>query len=145
MFFLKELPTREMLQSVSGVLAGADPDAMLAALRALRRASLRLRAIEGFLASQGLSQTQFLVLTVIIREPDRDSLSAAEVANRLDISRPVLSKVLATMERNDLIERKPDKTDGRRLDVIPTEAGREKFEASVPGYCAALLAPLEGD
>ncbi|GIT90476.1 hypothetical protein JANAI62_00420 [Jannaschia pagri] len=145
MFFLKDLPTREMIEGLAGRFAGADADAMLDELRLLRRASLRLRLVENYLTAQGLSQTQFLVLTVILREPDRDSLTSVEIAERLDVSRPVLSKTLATMERKGLIARQPHGQDKRCVLIAPTEAGTQTYLALLPGYCDALLAPLPDD
>ncbi len=140
MFFLRELPTRKMIGGITHALPGFDPDAVLLRLDDLRRASLRLRRIEAFLAGHGLSQTQFLVIMVIVREPERATLTPGEIAERLDVSRPVLSKALATMERSGLIARNPDKADARRAGIAPTDAGRARFDALLPGYFEALMA-----
>ena len=140
MFFLRDLPTRDMVAATTRALPGLDPDAILARLEELRRASLRLRRIEAFLAGHGLSQTQFLVIMVIVREPDRTELTPGEIAARLDVSRPVLSKALATMERGGLIARGVDKDDARRAGIAPTETGRARFDALLPAYFEALMA-----
>ncbi|WP_179380506.1 MarR family winged helix-turn-helix transcriptional regulator [Jannaschia marina] len=142
MFFLKELPSPEMISGFTGSSGGASPDAVLARLTALRDASLRLRRIDSYLAGHGFSQTQFLAIMVIVREPGRDGLSPAEIAERLDVSRPVLSKMLATMERNGLVRRVAHETDGRRSEIRPTDDGRARFDALLHGYFDALMSDL---
>ncbi|SDZ13599.1 transcriptional regulator, MarR family [Jannaschia faecimaris] len=142
MFFLRDLPDLDMIAGFGPATGGADPDAILSQLNALRDASLRLRRIERFLSSHGFSQAQFLTIMVIVREPGRDALSPAEIAARLDVSRPVLSKMLVTMERNGLVTRLADKTDGRRSEISPTTEGRARFDALLPGYFEALMSPL---
>lgn len=137
--FLRDLPTPEMVERTTRGLPGIAPAAVIIRLQELRRASLRLRRIEAFLADHGLSQTQFLVIMVIVREPGRRALPAGEIATRLDVSRPVLSKALATMERHGLIARTAHETDGRRTDISATPAGRARFDALLPGYFAALM------
>ncbi|WP_316013893.1 MarR family winged helix-turn-helix transcriptional regulator [Roseobacter sp. HKCCA0434] len=134
MFFLKDLPSDDMIARVGAGL-DIDPSRIRDRLGALRAASVLMRRIEQYLAMHGLSQTQFLVLMVIEREPARDSLQSSEIAARLDISRPVLSKTLATMERSGLIRRQGD---GRRAPIAPTETGRARFDALLPGYFALL-------
>ena len=139
MFFLKDLPTPEMINQFSDVTAGTSAEAILRQLTLLRDASRTLRRVEAYLADHGFSQTQFLTIMVIVREPGRAGLSPAEIADRLDVSRPVLSKVLATMERNGLITRIAQKDDGRRVEMRLRPEGQARFDALLPGYFAALM------
>ena len=91
MFFLKELPTKAMLDKYTGDLTSDEKTSITEALGIMRQASLLVRNIETYFSSHDLSQLRFLILIVIDREPDRTSLYAHEIASRLDVSRPVLT------------------------------------------------------
>ena len=68
MFFLKELPSRRIIESYTGGRAGVDGGAVERALRMMRNASLLIRALEAYFSEHRLSQLRFLVLIVIDRE-----------------------------------------------------------------------------
>ena len=138
MFFLRELPTRTMVEGVLGHLPEVRPDTVLSKLAMLREASLLLRRIESFLATHGLSQTQFLVLMVILREPDATALTPSAIAWRLDVSKPVLTKTLATMTQRGLIDRVEPASDARTTPLRVSADGRALFAAVLPGYFAIL-------
>lgn len=139
MFFLKELPSREMINGVMAEVDGVTPDRVNDVLQRLRAASVLLRDIEAFLRGHGLSQTQFLSLMMIVREPDRDSLSAAEIAKRLDVSKPVLSKAIGSlMDKGLIAPATKQPADQRQKQLSLTEKGHEVFAGVLPGYFAIL-------
>lgn len=134
MFFLKELPTRQMLQTYSDRFPQMDVGAVDAALRLLRRASLLIRELEAYFAARGTSQTRFLVMMMIDREPGRPGLLPSEIADRLDVSRPVVTDTIKALERAVLLTSNPDAEDGRAKRVSLTSEGRAMLTDLLPGY-----------
>lgn len=55
---------------------------------------------------------------------------AADIAPRLGTEDTSLSRLIASLEQNGLIERTADKTDKRRSKILLTEKGRQKKEVS---------------
>lgn len=134
MFFLKELPTRQMLQNYGARHTEMDADAVDAALRLLRRASLLMRELEAYFAEKGTSQTRFLTMIVIDREPEQASLLPSEIANRLDVSRPVVTDTIKALERAGLLGTNRAAEDGRAKRVTLTKEGRAVLADLLPGY-----------
>ncbi|WP_299551643.1 MarR family transcriptional regulator [uncultured Tateyamaria sp.] len=139
MFFLKELPSSEMIASVTADVPDVDPEHVQTVLERLRSASVLLRDIEAFLRTHALSQTQFLALMMIAREPERNSLSAVEISKRLDVSKPVLSKTIGSlMDKGLLAPAKEQPVDQRQKQLSLTEKGQSVFTNVLPGYFALL-------
>lgn len=138
MFFLKELPTREMMQAYGDSFPEMDVDAVEEALIMMRRASLLIRRLEAYFASCGLSQLRFLTLIVIDREPGREGLTAGEVADQLDVSRPVTTRTLQGLAEADLVAIKSNEGDRRSRLVTLTRKGKAKLASVLPGYYAEI-------
>ena len=136
MFFLKTLPTRHILEQYKIRFPNMDVDAVETALHQLRHASLLLRAIETYFAQYDLSQTQFLTLIILDREETArtDGLAPSAIADRLDVSRPVITDTIKTLLRKGLIESRPSPTDKRAKLIFLTEVGQKKLEDVLPGY-----------
>ncbi|MCQ8186133.1 MarR family winged helix-turn-helix transcriptional regulator [Parvularcula maris] len=140
MFFLKELPTRLMIEGYAAKHASLDADAVEDALGLMRRASLMVRRLEAYFAEHGLSQLRFLVLIVIDREPHRDGLSVGEITDRLDVSKPVMTRTVAHLVESGLIAVEADPNDARGKVVRLTPAGRAKLAEVLPEYFVLLSA-----
>lgn len=138
MFFLKELPTRQMLQNYGARHSEMDADAVDAALRLLRRASLLMRELEAYFATHGTSQTRFLTMIVIDREPEQVGLLPSEIADRLDVSRPVVTDTIKALERAGLLGTNRAAEDGRAKRVSLTMEGRSALANLLPGYFALI-------
>jgi DNA-binding MarR family transcriptional regulator len=138
-FFLKELPSRQMIGGYTVGHPQADPEVVLATLQMMRQASLLIRRLESFFAEHDLSQLRFLALIVIDREPERDSLTASEIADRLDVSRPVTTRTLQSLTMAGLVRAEADEQDGRSRCIALTEQGRGKLAEVLPGYFAILI------
>lgn len=135
MFFVKELPSTDMVAGVTSSLPEVSPSRVLSVLTRLRAASVLLRNIEAYLRTHGLSQTQFLAMMMIMREPERTSLSAVEIAARLDVSKPVLSKALASLTDKGLIApARSQPSDRRQKQLSLTPDGARRFAEVLPGY-----------
>ncbi|WMS40935.1 MarR family transcriptional regulator [Acuticoccus sp. MNP-M23] len=134
MFFLKELPTRAMMERYSARFPAMNVDAVDDALTMMRRASLLVRRLEAYFAQHGLSQLRFLVLIVVDREPDRDDLTIGEVIDRLDVAKPVMSRTLQAMAEAGLITVNPHGTDKRAKTIALTNTGKQTLDRVLPGY-----------
>ncbi|WP_279350606.1 MarR family winged helix-turn-helix transcriptional regulator [Erythrobacter litoralis] len=121
------------------------PDRVVGALKLMREASLLIRKLEAYFASHDLSQLRFLTLILIDREPGRNGLRASEIADRLDVSRPVTTRTLQRLEEADLLSSKQDPEDARSRMLYLTPAGREKLEALLPGYFAILNQAMKAE
>ncbi len=134
MFFLKELPTRAMLNKYTGHLSDNEKYSIAEALAVMRKASLLVRGIDTYFSANDLSQLKFLILIVIDREPDRDSLYAHEIASRLDVSRPVLTRALKKLIADELLISNDDETDKRAKRIALTKKGATCLSQVLPGY-----------
>ena len=134
MFFLKELPTRQMLDSYQKRFPAMKIDRVESALMLLRQASLLIRILDAYFAKHNLSQLRFLILVVLDREIDRDGLMASEIAARLDVSRPVMARTLKTLSDDELLYFNEHDADGRAKLVRLTSKGRWTLNEALPGY-----------
>jgi DNA-binding MarR family transcriptional regulator len=137
-FFLKELPTQQMLQSYRARFSEMDTDAIDAALLLLRRASLLMRELDAYFAARGTSQTRFLTMIVIDREAEQVGLLASEIADRLDVSRPVVTDTIKALERDGLLGSTRDDADGRAKRLALTREGSAALTGLLPGYFALI-------
>ncbi|MER2268762.1 MarR family winged helix-turn-helix transcriptional regulator [Methylobacterium oxalidis] len=133
MFFLRELPTRRMLQRYRDEFPEMETRDVAEALHLLRRASLLMRELEAYFAAHSLSQTRFLTLIVIDRELERDGLLPSEIADRLDVSRPVVTDTIRTLVKAGLLSVEGAR-DGRTKRVVLTLEGRAALARLLPGY-----------
>jgi DNA-binding MarR family transcriptional regulator len=96
----------------------------------LRQASYTLRsALDAILRPLGLNAPQYSVLSVLARDP---GASGADLARACNTTPQAISGVLATLEREGLVERHPHPTHGRILQVSLTSEGTRRLEAANP-------------
>lgn len=134
MFFLRELPTRQMLEGYRDRFPHMNVEALEGAFRLLRRASELMRRLDAHFAAHGSSQLRFLILVVIDREPGRDALTFGEIADRLDVSRPVITRTLRALADAGQVVIDADGIDGRSKRVHMTRSGKEQLDAILPDY-----------
>lgn len=95
------------------------------------------RALEGAmeiaLRPHGLTPPQYGVLTVLAREP---GASGADLARAVHTTPQAMNGVLATLERETLIERRPHPTHGRILQATLTSEGQRRLKAANPSIQA---------
>ncbi|MGJ8545709.1 MAG: MarR family winged helix-turn-helix transcriptional regulator [Sulfitobacter sp.] len=138
MFFLKELPSREMIAGYAQEIPEDGQEDMQRALVMMRDASLLVRMIERHLAKARLSQLQFLVLMVIDREPERRWLYQTEVVQRLDVSKPVLTRAVQTLVQAGFLLAAQDAQDRRAKRLSLSAAGKALLIAQLPGYFSLI-------
>lgn len=134
MFFLKELPRREMIENYSDQYNDLDVDKVKSTLTVLRNASLLLRDLDDYFSKFELSQLKFLILIVIDRELDRVSLTSAEISKRIDVSKPVLSRAINKLIDDGLLNSVSDDHDGRVKHLSLSDKGTTTLKNLLPQY-----------
>ena len=86
-------------------------------------------AMEVALRPHGLTSPQYAVLSVLARDP---GASGADLARACNTTPQAMNGVLATLERQSLIERHPHPTHGRILQATLTREGQRRLEAAQP-------------
>jgi MarR family transcriptional regulator for hemolysin len=85
--------------------------------------------MEEALAEAGGSFATFVILDAVSIEP---GLSQREIARRLSIEGPSVTRHLDHLEAEGLIERRGDPADRRLTRIFFTEAGKERYQALCP-------------
>lgn len=98
-------------------------------------------AMDAALRPHGLTAPQYAVLSVLRRDP---GASGADLARACNTTPQAMNGVLATLEREQLIERRPHPTHGRILQVTLVDEGSRRLKAADPSV-RALEASLERD
>lgn len=89
--------------------------------RLLRQIGAHRARMAAALAEHGLHIGQELMLAQLWRE---DGLSQVELATRLGVSAPAVTKVVRGLEESGFVTRQSDDADGRVLQVRLTDGGR---------------------
>lgn len=111
-------------------------DAIVRTSRALRQEAA---------AETGLSPSAIAALATINRS---GPLTPSELAEIERVKRPSMTRTLAGLEREGLIERTPDPADGRSFVVAVNDAGRERMARQrrrKSAYLARRLHKLDPD
>lgn len=94
----------------------------------VRKAWLTMRsAIGAELKAFGLSTSQYATLMMAAARP---GMSAADVAREVASSRQAANEMLGGLEREGLIERRPNPSDRRTHQIHVTESGRARLAAA---------------
>ena len=133
MFYLKDLPTDTTLPEFSRRYPNMNPSAIKACAALLRTGSELLTAFEAILGHHGLSQGRFLTLIVMNRNPD-EAASPSSLAEKVGVKRATMTGLLDRLERDDLIERRADQQDRRKIGVRLTPKGRQVLAEMLPDY-----------
>jgi DNA-binding MarR family transcriptional regulator len=96
----------------------------------LRQAWIELRAaLESVLGEHGITAAQYGALSVLARDAP---MSAADLARASSTTAQAMNGVVAALEREGLVERRPHPTHGRILEVFLTDEGRRRVNAATP-------------
>jgi DNA-binding MarR family transcriptional regulator len=96
-------------------------------------------AMDTALRAHGLTHVRYGVLSVLARDP---GVSGADLARACHTTPQAMNGVLATLERDGLIERHQHPTHGRILQVVLTPEGERRLAAATPAV-RALEAAIE--
>src|SRR6476646_1019455 len=97
--------------------------------------------METAVRAHGLNGAQYAVRSVLARDP---GLSGADLARACNTTPQAMNGVLATLDREGLVERTPHPTHGRILQVTLTREGRRRLDAATPAV-RRLEAVIEAD
>ena len=128
-----------------------DPDAgRIAAIRRFNRFYTgQLGLLQESYLDSSLSLAQMRVFYEIGAAARRGGgITAAEIRDALGMDAGYASRIVARLEKRDLISRAPDPADGRRRLLSLTLQGREEFarwEADSARQVREMLAPLAGE
>src|SRR3954471_213504 len=86
-------------------------------------------AMETALRAHGLTGAQYAALSVLARDP---GMSGADLARACNTTPQAMNGVLATPERDGLVDRRPHPTHGRILQVRLTREGQLRLEHATP-------------
>lgn len=98
-------------------------------------------AMEAALRPHELTPAQYGALSVLAREP---GASGADLARGSNTTPQAMNSVLATLQREGLVERRPHPTHGRIRQVTLTEEGQRRLEAAHPAV-RGLEKDIESD
>ena len=93
------------------------------------------------LRAQGLTAAQYVAMSVLARDP---GVSGADLARACNTTQQATHGVLATLEREGLVERHPHPTHGRILQVDLTGEGQRRLELANPAVRQLEAAIEEG-
>ena len=97
---------------------------------AVRKAARQIsRLYDACLQPSGLRITQFLILATLNKQR---SASVNALAERLDIERTAMGKMIGFLERDGFVTMRPSPTDGRIRIVELTPEGTDLFERAAP-------------
>lgn len=95
-------------------------------LYATKRLELAIRArLEEMLQGSGVTALQYTALTVLAV---REGVTAAQLARDSFVTPQAMADMLRVMERSELIDRRPNPTNGRERLVSITDRGRAVVE-----------------
>lgn len=120
--------------------ADLDVDDFTAAIEDFNRFYIRLPVLE---------QLPFTTLSVLDTLASRDApMRLTELTRTEQITQPAITQLVTRLERDGLVERRPDPTDGRAVLVYVTEAGRrvrDSRRADRARHLTPLLARLTAE
>ena len=124
--------TKPSSSTIGSELRAFERSLPMALMRAREAVMLRFRPI---LAAHGITEQQWRVLRAL---DDRDAtVSIGELADITFLLGPSLSRMLASLEQRELIERRTDADDARRTGISISAQGRALVEAIAPESEAA--------
>lgn len=100
-----------------------------------------LRLVRREDAATGLSAARLSALSVLVFGGDR---TVGQLAGAEQVRSPTMSRLVAEMEREGLVERRPSPADARAVVVSATEAGRRLLVEGRWRRVRALAQRLEG-
>ena len=114
-----------------------DPERTAAWASLLRVHATVVPKLARAVAAAGLPISWYDVLLVLNAAPDR-RLRMSDLGARAVLSREQISRVVSELEREGLVERRPNPDDKRSSFAVITPAGRTRLRAAAPTYLAAI-------
>jgi len=130
-------PKFEALLALTRRMSDLDESAVASGLDILQTAAaIRLHLHERFFRGS-LSEGRFTVLALLLTAPDW-CLTPSELASSAGVTRATMTGLLDGLEQEELVERRADRHDRRKITVHLRRAGRERLLELAPSFFAAL-------
>jgi DNA-binding MarR family transcriptional regulator len=142
---LKGLPRYEVFLEEAKCFPGMDASACYTYLQLLRTGDELLAIDEQVLNSYGTRHGRFNLLMMLLKYSDGEATPAG-LADKTGVTRATISGLLDGLEKDGLIERRPDPEDRRLIRVHLTVAGNAFLDKIRPGYCrwlSSIVEPLD--
>jgi DNA-binding MarR family transcriptional regulator len=139
---LKGLPKYDVFLEEAKRYPGMDASACYTYLQLLRTGDELLAVDEQVLNSYGTRHGRFNLLMMLLKYSDGEATPAG-LAEKTGVTRATISGLLDGLEKDGLIERRPDPGDRRLIRVHLTPPGQEFLDKIRPGYCRWLSSIVE--
>ncbi len=100
---------------------GDDPHALREIMR------IHQLLVIGFARVTGIPASRFVLMRELANAAPRD-IGVMEIARRLEINAAAVTRQIQGLEEEGLVVRRPDKTDGRRINVRLSAKGQKLFD-----------------
>ena len=130
-FFLKNLPTREVLEKVRALYPKMDVGAVECYMTLLEVAGEILSLTEVQLSRRKTSQGRLRVLLQLQRTSE-NHLTPCELAERMAVTRATITGLLDGLEREDMVRRERSTEDRRSVHVCLTQRGVKFLDRLMP-------------
>ena len=142
---LKGLPRYEVFLEEAKRFPGLDASACYTYLQLLRTGDELLALDEQVLNSYGTRHGRFNLMMMLLKYSDGEATPAG-LAEKTGVTRATISGLLDGLEKDGLVERRPDPADRRLIRVHLTAAGHDFLDKIRPGYCrwlSSIVEPLD--
>lgn len=127
-----------MVEGYAGDISQGEEGEVEKALIMMRDASILVRRIDQYFSENNLSQLKFLIMIVIDREIDRTWLYQSEISDKLDVSKPVLTRTVQSLLKTGLVGVSKDELDKRAKQLSLTDEGSAVLSKLLPSYFALI-------
>jgi DNA-binding MarR family transcriptional regulator len=144
---LSGLPKYEVFLEEAGRCPGLDASACYTYLQLLRTGDELLALGEEVLNSYGTRHGRFNLLLILMK-CSGEGATPASLADKTGVTRATISGLLDGLEKDGMIERRPDPEDRRLIRVNLTAAGKSFLENILPGYTrwlTTIVEPLDAE
>src|SRR6202008_1649963 len=144
---LKSLPKYEVFLEDSKRFPGLDASACYVFLQLLRTGDELLALDEAILAALGTRHGRFVLLMLLDKHAPGE-ITPADLAQKTGVTRATISGLLDGLEKDGLIERRPDAQDRRLTRLYLTKGGEQLLDRVRSPYCewfTSIIEPLSQD
>jgi DNA-binding MarR family transcriptional regulator len=144
---LSGLPKYEVFLEESRRYPGLDASACYTYLQLLRTGDELLALDEEVLNSYGTRHGRFNLLLLLMKCSGQGA-TPASLADKTGVTRATISGLLDGLEKDGMIERRPDPEDRRLIRVNLTPAGNSFLDKILPGYTrwlSSIVEPLSSE
>ena len=144
---LKSLPKYEVFLEDSKRFPGLDASACYVFLQLLRTGDELLALDEAILSALGTRHGRFVLLMLLDKHAPGE-ITPADLADKTGVTRATISGLLDGLEKDGLVERRPDPQNRRLTRLYLTKGGEQLLDRVRSPYCewfSSIIAPLSND